>query len=478
MASKKRQASAEPSDPSPEAERHLPHSIEAERALLGAILLNPAAMDGLGPLKATEFYRHAHGLIFASMLRLHDASAAIDLATLRNDLIGRGYLDECGGPAYISALIDGVPLSKNFRHYVVIVKEKAVLRGIITACNKLVARAYAADEPAVLILSDADRAVSELQSGQSIGDGLVSLKDSTDALLADLEYRNTHRGELRGSDTGFASINECTSGWQIGDVAIIAARPSIGKTTFVCNSVVPAARAGAKVAIFSFEMRAQQLHYRFLSSISGIPLERLCSGNMMTTEYAALSDAVAEMGRLPIYIQDTTSMSAWDIRAACRRLRTEHGLDLVVIDYIQLMPGTIERRGATRNDEMTDISRRLKVMAGELKVSLLVLSQLKRGEGRPKLSDLRESGALEQDADLVCFLHRKNHRAGGLTEFIIDKQRNGPGGTMNLTLDRDIVLFTDAGASTPEEQAAAEQEDKAVDHKKRKQTFARRAHSN
>lgn len=451
-------------------DRGLPAALEAERTLLGGLLLREVNMDVVaGIMSADDFYRGAHKLIYAAMVRLHDVGTALDLVTVRADLKRQGELDEVGGPAYISALVDGVPHSANVAHYARIVKEKANLRNIIFLSNKLMARAYEGEEPSALILTDADRALVELQAGHG-ETGMQSLRAATDGLLADLEYRNTHRGELTGVDTGFKSINEVTGGWQAGDVVIVAARPSIGKTTLAINTMVAGARAGAKAAIFSLEMKRKQLEYRILSSISNVPLARLLKGFVLPTEWALVANAVSEMGTLPIHIDDTASMSAWDIRRSCRRLKSDGGLDLVIIDYVQLMPGTIERRGVTRNEEITDISRRLKILAGDLGVCIILLSQLKRSEGVPKLSDLRESGALEQDADIVGLLHRKNHREGGETHFIIEKQRNGPTGTISLSLDRDVTLFTDAGEALEEPQPAEQEKKKA-----RQRTFARKA---
>jgi replicative DNA helicase len=378
---------------------------------------------------------------------------------------------------YLAALIDGLPHSSNVLDYARIVREKALLRQLIFTGNTIVQTAYDAELPATDILKAADRALLELQL---VGDGrnLVEMRQRTKGLFDDLEHRVAHKGELTGIGTGFASIDELTQGWQAGDLIIVAARPSVGKSTFILNSAVAAAQQGKRVAIFSLEMRRRQLEFRVLASLSGIMLTKLLSGYINDFEYPKVSEALAAMDGLDIFVNDTAGLTAPIIRGKCRQLRADAGLDLVVVDYVQLMPGSLDRRGVTRNEEMTDISRRMKSLADELKVPVLLVSQLNRAaEGRadprPKLSDLRESGALEQDCDVCLFLHRRNHREGGVTNAILDKMRNGPCGTVNLTLDRDITLFRDGGVEVAP--TAAEQE---TEHREQtRRAFARRAHS-
>lgn len=463
--------------PPPNGDRVLPHNLEAERSVLGAILIqNSAYLDLAAQLTPGMFYRDAHRRIFEALVTvLEDRKQEADFVTLNAELDRRGELDEVGGPAYLTALVDGLPHSTNITHYAGLVREAAQHRALIRAGTALVSAAYEATESPAVLLQKTDRALLELQQS---GDrrGLVGMAPG--ALYQDLERRVATKGILRGIDTGFASINGETMGWQAGDLVVIAARPSIGKTTFAVNAAIAAARTGKHVAIFSLEMRRIQIEYRMLSSLANVPLRKILSGYLADVDYAPLSEAFTTLDALPLYITDRAGLTAWDVRMACRRLRNETQLDLVVVDYVQLMPGTLDRRGATRNEEVTDISRRLKELADELAVPILLLSQLNRGaEGRldprPKLTDLRESGALEQDADLVCFLHRKNHREGGVTNFIIEKQRNGPTGTVNLTLDRDVTLFTDGG----EERAPTAEEQQAEKDEKTRKAIRRRAHS-
>lgn len=442
----------------------LPHSMESERAVLGAILLNNGLYDrATKHLTTASFYRAAHASIYSSLARLLDAPSGVaDLMLLREDLSTHGVLEDVGGAPYIASLVDGVPRSVNLEHYAQIVKEKALLRACITVGNRLVTDAYVGEDPAATLIAAADHAIVGLQHGART-DQMRGFAVGT--YLDVLEYRDTHRGELTGPTTGFKSLDELTLGWQRGDLIVIGARPSIGKTTLVMNAAEAAAEAGARVAVFSMEMKRTQLDDRRVAAKTGVDLSRIQSGYIYEAEWAKITQALGEMGSTPLFVDDTPSQTVQDIRSTCRRLKSDGGLDLVVIDYIQLMPGSLDRRGATRNEEITHISRGLKVLAGDLHVAILVLSQLNRGgdgraDPRPKLSDLRESGALEQDADIVLFLHRKHHRESGTTQAIIEKQRNGPTGTVNLTLTRETCRFTDGGEEPPPPTEAEKQEAK------------------
>lgn len=433
------------------AERTLPHDLSAERAVLGAVLLHNDAYETVtGILSTSDFFRDAHRRVWKAIDSLLEwKGGSVDLVTLMDELTKHGDLDECGGPSYLTALTDGVPRSSNVRAYASIVKEKSRLRGLIFAANKMLSAAYDAEESSSEVLQHADRALVALQADTG-AEHLIPLRATTSPLLENLEWRVAHKGEVTGIETGYPQINALTLGWQPGDLIVLAARPSIGKTTLAMNTAVAGARAGKRIAVFSFEMKRQQLEYRMLASLSGVPFMRVTGGYLMECDWSPISTALGQMAELPISIDDRRGQNVHDIQSACRRMKAEEGLDSVIIDYIQLIPGSLDRRGATRNDEIADISRRLSGMAGDLSVPVLLLSQMsrandKRPDPRPKLSDLRDSGALEQDADQVCFLHRRNHREGGVTSFIMEKQRNGPTGTLNLTLDRDILLFTDGG---------------------------------
>lgn len=442
----------------------LPRNLDAERAVLGSCLLSAKSADyAVERVKADDFFRRSHQHIWTAMAALSARSVAVDMIPLRQELERVKELEDAGGPAYLSSLVDGIPHGINLEHYIGILKDLHAKRALFAFAKRTMDLVGENSHDAPAILADTDQRLMDLQAGHVEG-RMLPLSSCTAGLIEDLEWRVGHKGELLGLETGYPSINGQTLGWQAGDLTVIGARPSIGKTTFALNTALAGARwlaaAGRTdaVAIFSFEMRRRQLECRLLSAISGIPLTRLLTGYVRDSEWPILSDAISEMGTLPIEIDDQAGQTRWQIRSGCRRLKASRGLALVIIDYVQLIPGSLERRGASRNEEVTDISRGLKELADDVQVPILLLSQLSRPnrgvigkpDPRPKLSDLRESGALEQDADNVCFLHRKNHREGGTTEFMLEKQRNGPTGTVNLTLDRDIVTFTDGG----EEEAA------------------------
>lgn len=430
--------------------RSLPHNLEAERSLLGAILVNNQAFElAVQVITADDFYRDAHRRIFTAMTRvIEDRRSDADFVTLKEELLRVGDLDEVGGPAYVSSLADGVPRTTNVRYYAGIVKEKAMLRALIFAANKILTDAYAAEDSPAELVQRADKLLLDVQRA-TISNRMEDVRGAVPRLMAELEYRTAHRGELLGLPTGFSSLDALTLGWLPGDLDIIAARPSIGKTTLALNTAIAVAKTGARVAFFSLEMRRKQLEYRLLSTLSGVPLTRLMTGYLGSKDYAAIAHAMEVLATLPIMIEDRSGQTVTQIRGACRRLRSEGGLSLGVIDYVQLVRGELDGR-ASRNEQVTDISRRVKELADECGVPMLLLSQLsragdKRADAKPRLSDLRESGALEQDADAVLFLHRANHRVGGQTELIIEKKRNGPTGTVMLSLDRETTTFIDQG---------------------------------
>ena len=474
-------ADPRPEPPPREMGRALPHDLTAERSVLGAILVDNGAYARVENLRADHFFRDAHRRIYAALARLLDRpKGTADFVTLRAELARAGDLDDVGGPVYLSDLVTGVPRATNVRYYADIVMGHALRRATIAAAQKIVAQAYEAETDVETLLQHADVAMLNLRHGN---DGnMLSLAESQRGLVADLEYRFTHRGELMGLPTGFASIDAFIGGWSPGDMNIVAARPSIGKTTFVMQSAVATAESTRRdgtlrrVAVFSMEMKRLQLEYRILSMLSGVPVTLLLGGwvpDHATPQWEAIATAQSRMTAMGLHIDDTPAQTVTQIRGKCRRLLAEGGLDEVVIDYVQLMAGEVTRKGANRNDEITDISRRLKMLAGDLNCPVLVLSQLNRaGASRtdptPKMSDLRESGSLEQDADMVTFLHRKNHKESGPTQFIIEKARNGPTGTLMLTIERDTTRFQDGGALPSPEEVAAEKAEQ-------QQMFARKA---
>jgi replicative DNA helicase len=438
----------------------LPHSLEAERATLGAALLSSHAADYVcDHLRSSSYFRRAHQLLYDAIATVRERRIDVDFLTLKAELERRGKLDDVGGPSYLSALTDGVPRSSNVSYYAGILRDLAAKRAVVADARRTIDLVAGGTHTATAILHDADRRLMDLQAGHVEG-RMRSVSSSLGELTEDLDWRMNHRGEVTGIPSGYPAIDELTLGWQAGDLVIIAARPSVGKTTFVVNSAVLAAQtfrkdgAATRIALFSLEMRRRQIEYRILSQLSQVPLTRILNGAIGELDVKTMSESMGTMANLSIEIDDRAGQTAWDVRGACRRLKGEGGLDLVIVDYAQLMPGTLDGRGSNRNAELEDIVMRLKTLADELACPVLLLSQLNRQnqmrtDPRPKLSDLRDSGALEQHADIVGFLHRKNHREGGPTEFILEKQRNGPTGTVMLSLDRDTTTFSPAPDQQP-----------------------------
>lgn len=440
--------------------RTLPHNLEAEKALLGAVLINNDLIDKLGgALKPEHFFRRAHQVLYRVMLQLATQRQAIDFVTLKDHLSRIGEMDECGGPAYIGSLTDGVPRSTNVSYYAGIVIADATRRALIQVSNRALVEAYDRTKDPKDLIAAVDREVLLLQGGgerSRFFDG----RERANRFYETLEYRANHKGQLTGIGTGFDSIDHITQGWQKGDLIIIAARPSVGKTAFVLNTAEAAAAAGKGVLLFSLEMRFEQLETRRIAHLSQVDASSILDGHLGESQYQRIAEALSLMADRPFYVDDRGGQTWEDIRATCRRVRIDRPLDLVIVDYVQLMPGSGERHRGNRTQEIDEIALNLKSLADEVSCPLILLSQLNRGgaaraDNRPLLSDLRDSGALEQHADLVCFLHRKNHKEDGRTEFIIEKARNGPTGTANLSITRATQTFVDGGvepeqASFPE----------------------------
>jgi replicative DNA helicase len=435
-------------------ERTLPHNLEAERSVLGAILLHNEAFNlAAEVIDSGDFFRDAHRRIFDRMVKLSERSNAIDLVTLKDELNKAGELDEVGGPAYIAALVDGVPRSMNVEHYARIIKEKSTLRNLIFSANKILATAYDGGEDADVILDQAEHAIFAI-ADDKVRDGFVSLRELAHSSLDTIEKLQARKELVTGVPTGFTDLDEMTSGLQQGDLVIVAARPSMGKTSLVLNM---AQHVGTKtdmtVGFFSLEMSKEQLFMRLLTSEARIDAHRLRGGFLGERDWGRLSTAIGALSEAKIFIDDTPSIGVLEMRAKCRRLASEHGLHLVIIDYIQLMQG--RGRFENRTLELASISRSLKGLAKELGVPIIVLSQLSRApesrsDHRPQLSDLRESGALEQDADVVAFIYRDDvyqdksqppTDAQGVAEIIIGKQRNGPTGVVKLAFIREFTRF-------------------------------------
>jgi replicative DNA helicase len=436
-------------------DRTLPHNLEAEKSVLGAILIHNEAFNHAAELiDARDFYRDAHRRIFDKMVVLSERNEAIDLVTLKNELQRSSELEEVGGPAYIASLADGVPRTANVEHYARIVKEKATLRSVIHAANRILADAYQAEEDADLILDGAEKAIFEIAEDK-IREGFVPLRDLVQGSFATIEALQQHKGLVTGVPTGFVDLDEMTSGLQPSDLVLVAARPSMGKTSFVLNIAQHiGTQTAMTVGFFSLEMSKEQLFMRMLTSEARIDAHRFRSGYLNEKDYGRLSHALGTLAEARVFIDDTASIGVLEMRAKARRLQAEHGLHLLIIDYIQLMQG--RGRFESRQAELASISRSLKGLAKELRIPIIALSQLSRApetrsDHRPQLSDLRESGALEQDADVVMFIFREeqyrdsdgqpNQDAEGTAEIIIGKQRNGPVGTLKLAFIKEHTRF-------------------------------------
>jgi replicative DNA helicase len=434
------------------AERTLPHNLEAERSVLGAILVhNDAYNSAVQIIDSNDFYRDAHRRVFEKMIALNERGQAIDFVTLKEELSRAGELDDVGGPAYVASLADGVPRATNVEYYARIVKEKSTLRSLIAAAGKILTNAYEADQESDLILDEAESAIFAVADDRMKA-GFVSMRDLVKESYPKIEQAFEQKRLITGVPTGFVDLDEMTRGLQAGDLIIIAARPSMGKTSLVLNiAQYVAAQPDLTVGFFSLEMSKESLFIRMLTSEAQIDSHRLMSGAVGHKDYGRISHALESLSGMRLFIDDTASIGVLEMRAKSRRLQAEHGLNLIIIDYIQLMSG--RGRFENRTLELASISRSLKGLAKELRVPIIILSQLSRApearsDHRPQLSDLRESGALEQDADVVALIYRDdvynkdpNNPDAGTAEVIIAKQRNGPTGVVKLAFLREQTRF-------------------------------------
>jgi len=430
----------------------LPHNLEAERSVLGAILIDNDTFNVAAAVVTPQsFFRDAHRRIFARMVDLSERSQPIDLVTLNEELERAGDLEEVGGPAYIASLLDGVPRSTNVEYYAQIVKEKATLRALIFSANKILSNAYEADQEADLILDEAESAIFSVAEDR-IKSGFVPMRELVKESFPKIEKLFEHKTYITGVPTGFDDLDRKTRGLQPGDLVIVAARPSMGKTSLVLNICQHVATRGGVAGFFSLEMSKEQLFMRMLASEAKIDTYRLLSGQIGQREYGQITHALETLSEAQLFIDDTAGIGVLEMRAKARRLQAEHGLQLLAIDYVQLMTG--RGRFENRTLELASISRSLKGLAKELRVPIVLLSQLSRApearsDKRPQLSDLRESGALEQDADVVVLIFREEmYKVGdepsesdGVAELIVAKQRNGPTGSIKLAFLREQTRF-------------------------------------
>ncbi len=431
-----------------------PQSIEAEQSVLGAVLIDRDTMIEIADfLKPEDFYRQAHARIYAAMLDLSERREPIDIVTVSEWLERSGDLEAIGGRAYLATLSNQTPTAVHAAQYARIVERKAVLRNLIGAAGKIAGIGY--EDPAEV--SEAiDRAEAELfaVSERRVSAGFSVLRSLLHDAYDRLDYLHAHRGEISGIRTGFGDLDALTTGLQKSDLVILAARPSVGKTSLALNIAEHAAvRDKMSVGMFSLEMSKEQLVLRLLSSVSGIDSQRLRTGFLEELDFARIAPAMNALSEAPVYIDDTPNITTMELRTKARRLQAEAGLDLVIVDYLQLMQSSTASRDANRVQEVSEISRGLKALARELKVPVLALSQLSRQpemreSKEPRLSDLRESGSIEQDADLVMFLYRERDRGsddqqseGEVVKLKLAKHRNGPTGEIDLWFKKAQTRF-------------------------------------
>jgi replicative DNA helicase len=438
-------------------ERPLPSSLEAERGILGAVLLdNQSLHAALETLRTDDFFSDHHRRIFDGMIELSEASKAIDLLTLTDELRRKGELESAGGAAYLSSLVDGVPRISNVPHYARIVKEKSLMRHLVHTAHSIEQRALEAELGADEMLDTAESEIFRLAEDR-IRQGFVTVKELVQQNYERLEKLVSEGRTVTGLATGYHALDEMTSGLQPSDLIIIAARPSMGKTALALNIAENVATAEGRVALFSLEMSKEALLMRLLASHARIDSHKFRTGHLNVEDREKMSHSLNELARATVWIDDSSSSTVVEMGAKARRLKNEKGLDLVIVDYLQLM--TARGRFGNRNEEVSSISRGLKGLAKELGVPVVVLSQLtrapERDERRPQLADLRESGAIEQDADIVLFINRPGFykpdapdEERNRAELIIAKQRNGPTGVLKFVFLHTYTRFEQASNST------------------------------
>ncbi|TFJ91987.1 replicative DNA helicase [Lentibacillus salicampi] len=434
-------------------DRTPPHNIEAEQAVIGAIFLEPETLSSVAErLMPDDFYRASHQRIFEAMLTLTDKGEPIDLVTVTTSLSNEKKLDEVGGVAYLSDLAGSVPTAANIVYYSKIVEEKSVLRRLIRTATDIVSSGFSNEDDVEEVLNEAEKNILDVSGRKNTG-AFKAIKDVLIDVYDNIEQLHYHDGDVTGIPTGYRDLDQITSGFQRNDLIIIAARPSVGKTAFALNIAQNVAiNTDENVAIFSLEMGADQLVSRMLCAEGNIDAQRLRTGKLEADDWSKLTMAMGSLSNAGIYIDDSPGVRVNEIRSKCRRLKQEHGLGMILIDYLQLIQGSGNSR-ENRQQEVSEISRALKALARELNVPLIALSQLSRGvearqDKRPMMSDLRESGSIEQDADIVGFLYRDDYydqesEKQNIIEIIISKQRNGPVGNVELAFVKEYNKFVD-----------------------------------
>lgn len=435
--------------------RKMPYSIEAEQSVLGGILIDHNCMAAVGEkITENDFYFDHNKSIFAVMLELFNTGKAIDLVTVSDALSRKGKLEAVGGVQYLTSVASSVPTTANITQYADIVSQKSLLRRLIEAGNEIVNMGYDASEDsdgANEKLEQSEKLIFDILQGKD-SHGVVHIKELLGDTFRMMNEMAANRGKVTGVPTGFGYLDQMTSGFQKSDLVLIAARPAMGKTSFALNIAQYAAlHANVTTAIFNLEMSKEQLASRIICSEAMVGGNQLKDGTLSASDWVRIGENMQRLEGAPIYIDDSSAVTVSDIRAKCRRLKQQHNLGLVVIDYLQLMQGTGKNRGDNRQQEVSEISRSLKILAKEIQVPIITLSQLSRGpesrtNKRPMLSDLRESGAIEQDADIVIFLYRDEYYNPdtpdkNMAECIIAKHRNGETGTIKMWWDGAHTKF-------------------------------------
>ncbi|RJG23727.1 replicative DNA helicase [Paenibacillus thiaminolyticus] len=428
-----------------------PQNLEAEQAVLGAILLQSEALiTAMERIQPEDFYDPAHQMIYEAMIELGEENQPVDLITLTAKLQAKQQLEDVGRISYLTKLANAVPTAANVDYYAQIIEEKSMMRRLIRTATQIVSEGYSGGEDVSGLLSDAERRILEISNRRS-SSGFIAIKDVLMDVYERVEFLSEHQGGTTGIPSGFPDLDKMTSGFQRSDLIIVAARPSVGKTAFALNIAQNVGvRAKETVAIFSLEMSASQLVQRMICAESNVDAGRLRTGQLEDDDWEKLTMSIAALSEAEVYIDDTPGVTVADIRAKCRRLKKERGLGMILIDYLQLIHGR-GKPGENRQQEVSEISRTLKQIARELEVPVIALSQLSRGveqrqDKRPMMSDLRESGSIEQDADIVAFLYRDDYynqdtEKKNIIEIIIAKQRNGPVGTVELVFLKNFNKF-------------------------------------
>ena len=433
-----------------------PHSIEAESSVLGGLLLDNTAWDRMGELLSeNDFYRHEHKSIFAAISILINGSKPADVITVFEQLKNQGKAEGLGGLGYLNSLAQYVPSASNIRRYAEIVRERSILRKLVTASDEIATNAFNPQgRPVERILDEAEQKIFNIgEEGSRMKQGFQSMDTLVVDLMDRVQEMADNPNDITGVPTGFYDLDRMTSGLQAGDLVVLAARPSMGKTAFAINIAEHVAlNEGLPVAVFSMEMGAAQLAVRVVGSIGRIDQGHLRTGKLSDEEWPRLTDAIERLRTVSLHIDETAGLTSSELRANARRLARKCGkLGLIVVDYLQLMTGSSSGDGENRATELGEISRGLKMLAKELQCPVIALSQLNRGveqrtDKRPMMSDLRESGAIEQDADIIMFIYRddyynKDSKDPGVAEIIIGKQRNGPTGAVRLTFLKPLTRF-------------------------------------